>query len=317
MIVKMSKITILCMQSARDTALEVLRNLGVVHVKAVRRPAGDALEKSNAELARYQRALDIIPEPTDQVKSAIAENYKDIVKRGTNAATLALSSQQRKNELLDNLKKLTAEQGRIESLGDFDPATLKTLADNGIVISIYRSKTNRDPVVKEPAVVKRLTGQNKNFFFAVIGEHKPDVSWEVFRLPSMSLGEINRHIADTNAELTKIESDLLKLVEDKRFVGILKNEAAAEVEFNTARAGMGDAGAIVYLQGFSPVEALDRLRAEAAKHGWGIVAEEPAAEDSVPTLVRYPRWVKPIKALFDVIGILPGYREIDVSAVFL
>jgi len=37
----------------------------------------------------------------------------------------------------------------------------------------------------------------------------------------------------------------------------------------------------------------------------------------VPTLVRSPGWVKPIQVVFDAIGILPGYREIDISACFL
>ena len=45
--------------------------------------------------------------------------------------------------------------------------------------------------------------------------------------------------------------------------------------------------------------------------------EDPGPDDNVPTLIRHPKWVKPIKAVFDVIGILPGYKEVDISAVFL
>jgi len=45
--------------------------------------------------------------------------------------------------------------------------------------------------------------------------------------------------------------------------------------------------------------------------------EEPEKTDEVPSLIRHPFWVKPIKAVMDVIKIVPGYREQDISAFFL
>lgn len=51
-------------------------------------------------------------------------------------------------------------------------------------------------------------------------------------------------------------------------------------------------------------------------NGWGLSIEQPD-DDRVPTLLRNPAWMKPIEAVFDLIGILPGYREIDVSMWFL
>jgi V/A-type H+-transporting ATPase subunit I len=48
-----------------------------------------------------------------------------------------------------------------------------------------------------------------------------------------------------------------------------------------------------------------------------ILNEEPEAEDNVPTLLKLPRSVTPIKAVLDMLCILPGYRETDISSVFL
>jgi V/A-type H+-transporting ATPase subunit I len=44
---------------------------------------------------------------------------------------------------------------------------------------------------------------------------------------------------------------------------------------------------------------------------------DPGIDDNVPTLLRNPRWVDLIKPVFGLLGITPGYRELDVSILFL
>ena len=51
MIVKMKRLTLLCLTDDRDGALEELRELGVVHVTDRRPPAGDELDALRARLA--------------------------------------------------------------------------------------------------------------------------------------------------------------------------------------------------------------------------------------------------------------------------
>ena len=80
---------------------------------------------------------------------------------------------------------------------------------------------------------------------------------------------------------------------------------------------MGAAEAIAYVQGFMPATDVERVRDAAARHGWGLLVEDPGPEDDVPVKLRQPAWVKPIQAVFDGINILPGYAEADVSAVFI
>ena len=43
----------------------------------------------------------------------------------------------------------------------------------------------------------------------------------------------------------------------------------------------------------------------------------PAEDEMPPTLIQYPRWAKPIKGLFDMLGTVAGYKETDVSAPFM
>lgn len=91
-----------------------------------------------------------------------------------------------------------------------------------------------------------------------------------------------------------------------------------QLRFAETRASMGQSHSVAYLKGFCPERDIPALRQAAECQGWGLLLQAPEAHDAtVPTLIENPRWIKPIKALFDMLGILPGYREIDPSAVFL
>ena len=79
---------------------------------------------------------------------------------------------------------------------------------------------------------------------------------------------------------------------------------------------MGAQDGVKWLTGYLPEAKLPALREAAAAHGWGVAARDPADDEDPPTLIDPPRIFRPIVALFDMLGIAPGYREADVSVVF-
>ena len=56
---------------------------------------------------------------------------------------------------------------------------------------------------------------------------------------------------------------------------------------------------------------------KAKEQGWGLVIEDVGEEDDPPTLLKNAKWVNLSKPALNVIEILPGFKELDVSAVFL
>ena len=73
-----------------------------------------------------------------------------------------------------------------------------------------------------------------------------------------------------------------------------KEEALArreeELEYDHMRAQARDQlaehEALAALQGFVPVDAVAACRTAARDHGWGLVIEDPAPDEAVPTLIR-------------------------------
>ena len=71
------------------------------------------------------------------------------------------------------------------------------------------------------------------------------------------------------------------------------------------------------LKGFCPADAVEQLEGAANAHRWGLVVEEPEEDDQVPTLLRNPKWIKIIDPVLKMINIVPGFKEFDVSFLFL
>lgn len=316
MIVKMKKLTILAMTSDRDAKLEALRDLGVLHIHDVKPPAGENLDSARADYDYAARILDILPD----VKHHVSPPGKDddaLNERARAVMDETMTCSQKKNELSEALKKLSNEAKRVETLGNFNPDALKQLSEKGVDITIYSVNSGKIPVVQGDTVVIELARQKKTVYFAVIGAHEPESGWTLFRVPESSLEEIKARIAEIETELISLDTALLRLAKEKNLVQSLYDDIKLNLDFQRTKAGMGEEVGVVYLQGFCPADSLELIKTEASKRGWGLVVEDPGPDDNVPTLIRHPKWVKPIKAVFDVIGILPGYKEVDISAVFL
>jgi len=80
---------------------------------------------------------------------------------------------------------------------------------------------------------------------------------------------------------------------------------------------MATVGAVAVLRGFVPEDEVQRVRDLAARHGWGVWASDVRDPDEAPTLIRNPRWVRPIEPLFSFLGVVPAYGNVDVSVPFL
>jgi V/A-type H+-transporting ATPase subunit I len=176
------------------------------------------------------------------------------------------------------------------------------------------------PVMPGDAVYVELRRNRTTIHFAVISQGPVTVqNAQEIALPDRSLGAMRERLAAIGGRLREIDEAAGRFGGDHARVAALLADTEDQWKFAEAQAGMGTGAGetIMYLQGYCPAAEVEKLRQAAPKHGWGLVVDEPAEEDPVPTLMRHPRWVKPIAPLFEFIGVLPGYREVDISAAFL
>ena len=77
-------------------------------------------------------------------------------------------------------------------------------------------------------------------------------------------------------------------------------------------------GGLTWLTGYVPADNVDAFKAAAAENRWAWVMDDPADDDElVPTKVRYNKVTRLMVPIFDILGVVPGYREYDISFWFL
>lgn len=308
MIVPMKKLLLLCPAADRESSLTALRELGVVHVEPVRPPEGGDVEKARQHLHYIQRALEVVKpgaggastgrKPEELIRE-IVDTTRDL------------------KDTMDRLEELAREQQRIGPFGSFDPAAAAALRERGLDVRLFQVPPGHSIPEVPGAVVRVLSRDKQGIYLAAIGRAPLALGHPEIRYPDQSLDDmraessaLERRRADLQDRLDAFSSDYPALL-------AFQKDAEDQLRFAEARAGLGEHNPVVYLRGYCPSDAVASVRDASKKNGWALFVQEPDPDDPVPTLIRNPRWVRPIKTVLDFIGVLPGYREMDISPVFL
>ena len=164
-----------------------------------------------------------------------------------------------------------------EPYGDFDPALAKKLLDAGVDLSSVAELPEKLPEVRLSEMQARLA-------------------------------RIETLVSTATARLAGCdEKDILK-----RYPAL-----ADKIAFECAKELMSGNGAIACVSGWIADRSVESLREVAHAEGWGILVREPAEGETPPTLIEPPKLFRPVKVLFDGLGIAPAYTEADVSVPFM
>jgi len=308
MIVKMKKLTLLCTPAQQEQTLEKLRELEVVHVEHVEAPGGQKLEQARSHLNYVQRALEVLTarpdaDPTGKDPDQLVDTVWELIHR--------------EKELQETLAALLHEQARIEPFGEFDPRELRKLNQQGIVAKLYELPAKDAPEIPDGVSISEINRDKYLAYVLAASRNDFTIAAHEVRLPDQSLAKIEGHIERTRKALEETEAEFEKYAGDKQLVEQIADQAADRVRYLEVQHGMGSEESVIYLKGFYPVDREADIESAAAESGWGYTLEDVGKDDEPPTLLRNPKWVSPVKAALDLIDVVPGYRELDVSALFL
>ncbi len=314
MIVPMKKITLLVQEKDNLSALRMLRSLGIVHVRHVQAPRGKDIVSLQEDIAFISEAIEILfkYEIKDLACMELAQEPLD----WKYTAKHIIDLHKRMDQLQEYSKSIIHNISEWELWGDFDPDAFKNLAEKNIYIRLYKISVSELSRIPAEAVVKTVSAEKDIIYCAVISREKIDIPFKELILPKMGLAAMKARLAQDNAAMENIRKDIHKFICIRQRLQYIKGELEKEMEFQEALRGMGQESSIVYLNGFIPHDSQDALLAAARKEKWGLMIDEPAEDEDVPTLLRNPRWVSLLNPVLKLLEIVPGYRELDTSAVF-
>ncbi len=311
MIVKMKKVTVLLSAKHRDSTLKKLRKFGVLHIKDVKPPVSEDIQNIETKLENLNKSLQLIGSEQEGSKKKKEKDPEKIVDR-------ILELNQKREQSNKKLGENQEIQQWYDTWGSISKASLEDLEKAGIYIRFYMADEKAFKKIPEDKITHVARKEQKMVYFALFSE-SPDerLNFKEVEVPEIDFDEVKKNIQTATDEIKKIEKELADLSKHRKSIVEYKNELEKTIEFSRVKYGMGEDGEVAFLQGFCPVDRVDQLIETADKNGWGYVVQEPDDLDEVPTLIRNPKWVRMVEPLFKFMGTLPGYKEQDVSLVFL
>ena len=295
MIVPMKRIFLLCVEKDTETTLSALREMGVVHLD-LSASGGEGKAAAGSALDKAEKAV--------RIAAKAAKEFGDGKTGESLGADEILALDARCEELKSAAESLKGTIRRYEPFGDFDPVLAKRL---------------------ESAGVRLVLKDNGTYAFAYGGEtldEEPGV--RQIPLPEERLSVTKNRLSETESELSGItakiaQADVSGIV--KAFPGLRDAVAfaAAKDEMAANVFGDGDCSSMRFslVRGWIADDSSETLKEAARKNGWGLSLRDPDADEIPPTLIRPPKMFRPVKALFEGLGIAPAYSEADVSVPFM
>ncbi len=285
MIVKMMHLDLVCVASECEATLERLRELGAVHLD-LGAAKGAELAEAKSDAAAAERAVRIIR------KMREGKAYAATLQKLPCKTADILEKFDRREALAARADEVAKEIGKYAPYGDFDPVLAAKLAESGVYLRLKKDGTYF--ISMDPEAVSAA---------------------DCVELPGRSLGAMKEEAARLDAEILSIDSHIAACDEDTIMAEY--PALADRVAFSAARELMERSGEVAFISGWIARPSAAKLAEAARKNGWGTLLREPAPGETPPTLIEPPRLFRPVKALFDGLGISPAYTEADVSVPFM
>ena len=313
MVEKMKMVHIVTSASAKDEMLQGLRDIGVMHL-AEKQSADREVSDRFQALSRTRMALKDYADPkAEQAAEVLTGDEFNAMYDGV------LEAMDRRAALGQEISSANAEIDRISGWGDFSPEDVKYLKGQGYDFHFYRMGSKEFQALQADESIRyiRLAPVDKQEAVAVFGTLPASIQASEFIPGDSSISELRSKIEEAGRGIEACDEALRSAsVYDESFKQQLIR-AENEVNYSSASATAQGDNDFVWISGYVPEVELDKVRAMAADKKCALAIDDVAEDDEkIPTKLRYNKVSKLIEPVFDILGVLPGYREQDVSLWF-
>jgi V/A-type H+-transporting ATPase subunit I len=311
----MKKAAIITQTKNADSVVNRLRALGLLHVENEQAPKSQDIATVKEDIELVARAIAILSREEFLANSSQKEtkeigDWKFIAKHIIDCSKRLTQLEEYSSRLSNNIRQW-------QEWGDFDPQAIEDLKKKNIFVRLYQvplKEINNFPAGVIVKVISRSKGTVK---CVAVSKERIEIPFKEISLPKISLEKMQARLVEDKKTVNSITEEIKTYTACKDKLILIKKSLEKDLELQEALYGMGQAGSLSYIKGFIPADAVQILIGTAKTEKWGIVISEPSEDDVVPTLIRNPRWISIINPVFKALEVTPGYRELDISPLFL
>ena len=308
----MKKIYVVVQKKDIVPALESLRGLGSIHVEHQEPLTGFQLEERRGEVEILENAIAVLH--AVKVKGEIgqieAADWTETVN-----TVLGLSAQAERYK--ESVAKRQVLINRWEPWGHFDLQAVREMAERGIYIQLCAVPRDQRKAAPRGVALETVYSSGGMDRCVAISREPVDLPFEKIALPEKSLKEMTDLQREEQSKIGRAEENIEAQLCYLNSLQKILVERRNVLSFEEVERGMREDEVLAVLKGYCPADACKATAKKAKEERWGILFEDPSEGDQVPTLLKNPAWIEMIKPIFGMINIVPGYKEFDISFLFL
>lgn len=322
MIVKMSKYAFMVYHKEYDTFLSMLRELGVVHIKATKSVTDyDNLQALLAERKRVNTLMRYFKGLQADGNEELAPARDLDKKSGLKLLDKIEELQEKRAQLIAARQSLEKDIAYMEIWGEFSYQNINRLKRAGYEVTFFTCPTSKyEPVWGEQYNAFLINNyQSVTCFVTVTKEGTPiDIDAERPKMPSLGLDKLRKKYVQRLEDIKNLDEELKRrAIDDYRTLQEFDRHLLDE--FNLANALIqtdkqaGDK--LMLLEGWVPEDKAPALEKELEKQGYFFQQLEIEDGDKVPIKLKnnkFTRLYEPITKMFS----LPNYAELDPTPFF-
>ncbi len=312
MIEKMKSICVVAQESRKEELLSSLRDLEIVHIS----------EKKTADpvfLERFSTLSKLLLELKNYITQ---ENNEPIALDEDEFETMyqnTILALEKKEVLASKRTELLLESEKLKPWGDFDSSAIQQLSPK-VEFHFYRldKKAYKALAMDETIRFVRLSSVEKMETVAVLGKLNESYNAIEFVIPEKGPLQLQRELEQCETELAECEAILTQSAKHLHSYSAQLLKTQNDVEYSSASETLNAENTLVWLSGYIPATEEKAFSAIAKEKNWAwTVSDIQEDDENVPTKIRYGKLTGLIKPVFDILGVVPGYREYDISFWFL
>ncbi len=317
MIEKMDMVYVVSTVGHKDEMLRGLRDMGLLHI-AEKKNADPAAVKKFSDLSKMQsELLAYAPDGKEkgQEKKPVLsdEEFGKLYADASNALA-------QKNALNSLIGHDRTEIDRLAPWGEFSPEQVRSLRREGIDLHFYRvDRTECGQIFADDQIrAIRMASVEKSDTIAVVGALPAAFHGTELEMPVKGAAQLRGEIEDAQRQLLHCDEVLKNAaLYDSSFRSQMVR-CQNEVIYSSASKTAENDAQLVWISGYIPADDIQKFEETAKKNHWAYaVGDVSEDDDAIPTKLRYNRITRLISPLYKILGILPGYRETDISLWFL
>lgn len=319
MIVRMKEVWLFVPASSAEAQVRQLGELGVVEIKELQAPSSAFLDRCAHRLKRSEQALAQLEGSTDSPGSAATDD-ESIARDPERVVNRILIARDVKEQAEQTLEVLYQQLDWYQIWGEkVDLKDFEYLSERGIYLRLYLVDKKNLPLLAENHCIVAFDEHNGQVPIALVSRDTNErLDYREVRIPELSYPVLRQKIDNKKRQLAKAKTYLKEKESARAVLEDYQQYLDDILQVERTKEGMGTIeGKVQYLKGYLPGDKVEDFIERAGQQNWGYQIKEPEDPDEVPVYVKNPGWIKLINPVMKFIGIVPGYKEVDVSIYFL